>query len=67
MCGVAITCGSFASRQSRRRLALEHVEAGAGDLPRLDRIGERRFINQLAARGVDDADARSCSAPGARR
>ena len=44
-------------RLIRRRLLLEHVEAGAGDVAGLDGIGERRFVDQLAARRVDDAHA----------
>ena len=37
-----------------RRLVLEHVEAGAGDLARLDHAGQRVLVDHLAARGVDD-------------
>ena len=58
MCGVAMTCGSFASRHSARWLTFEHVEAGAGDMPRLDRIGQRRLVDQLAAGRVHDPDTR---------
>ena len=57
MCGVATTCGSCASRQSHRRFFFEHVERGAADVSGFDRVGERLLVDQLAARGVDDAQA----------
>ena len=41
----------------RRRLLLEDVERGAGDLPGRDRLGERRLVDDAAARAVDDAHA----------
>ncbi len=37
-----------------RGLALEHVEAGGGDLVVGQRGGERGLVDELAARGVDD-------------
>ena len=44
-----------------RRLLLEDVERGAADLARLDRVGERGLVDEIAARGVDDADAFACA------
>ena len=41
-----------------RRLVLEHVEAGAGDLAALDHAGQRVLVDHLAARGVDDIGRR---------
>jgi hypothetical protein len=38
-------------------LGLEHVEAGAGDMARLDRLGKGRLVDQAAAGAVDDAHA----------
>ena len=37
-----------------RRLVLEHVEAGAGDVARFDQPRQRVLVDHLAARGVDD-------------
>src|SRR5579872_5960592 len=37
-----------------RRLVLEYVEASAGDLARLDQLGQRFLVDHLAARSVDD-------------
>ena len=45
-------------QRSRVRLAGEDVERGAGDLPGLERVEQRILVDELAARGVDDADAR---------
>ena len=42
----------------RRRLFLEHVERRTGDLAAAQGINQRRFINQSAARAVDEAHAR---------
>ena len=39
------------------RLLLEDVERRAADLARFDRVGQRALVDQVAARGVDDADA----------
>ena len=39
------------------RLGLEDVERGPCDLPRPDRLLERRLVHETAARGVHDADA----------
>jgi hypothetical protein len=41
-----------------RRLGFEDVEAGAAHVPGLNRVGERPFVDERAARRVDDADAR---------
>ena len=50
-----------------RRLMLEHVEPGAGNLVRLDQPGQRILVDDLAARRVDDerppAAAASACAP----
>ena len=40
------------------RLRFEDVEPGAGDDAAVDRAAQRRFVDQLAARRVDDAQAR---------
>ncbi len=42
---------------ARGRLFDEHVERRAGDLARRDRIGKRGFIDNSAARAVDDTHA----------
>ena len=57
MCGVATTCGSICSRWSTVGSFSNTSSAGAGDLAGLDRVGQRRLVDQVAARGVDDADA----------
>ena len=57
MCGVATTCGRPDERLVGRRLDHEHVEARTGDMAPLDGIGERRLVDQLTARSVDDAHA----------
>src|SRR5262245_48629550 len=36
-----------------RRLALEHVERGMAETPRLERCDQRRLIDHAAARDVD--------------
>ena len=41
-----------------RRLLFEDVEPRAADNPFFKRATERRFVDQLAARGVDQSDAR---------
>ena len=47
------------SEQGRflRRFGLEHVERRARDLPAIERIGQRRFVDQPAARAIDDPHA----------
>ncbi|MCG3162255.1 MAG: hypothetical protein JMDDDDMK_03496 [Acidobacteria bacterium] len=51
----------FVERQQRmirrHRLLLENIERGSRDLARFDRVVERLFVNQTAARAVDDAHA----------
>ncbi|WIM90095.1 phosphatase PAP2 family protein [Candidatus Mycobacterium wuenschmannii] len=37
----------------RQRLGVEHVEAGAGDAPRPQRLDERCLVDNRSARGVD--------------
>ncbi len=41
-----------------RRLGLEDIDRRAGDLAAVERFGERSFVNQTAARAVDDPDRR---------
>jgi len=41
----------------RVRLSVENVEGGGGHIARLERIQERRFVEQLAAGCVDESDA----------
>ena len=43
------------------RLGLEHVERRGGDDAAVDRAAQRRFVDELAARGVDQPDARLAS------
>ena len=40
-----------------RRLLHEHVERGAGDMAAVERVLQRRFVDQPAARAIDDAHA----------
>ena len=40
-----------------RRLRVEDVEPGARDVALFDGVGQRRLVDQLAARCIDDADA----------
>ena len=44
-------------QRSRVRLGGEDVERGTGDLPGLERLQQRVLVDELTARGVDDADA----------
>src|SRR6185436_6134634 len=44
-------------RAARRRLGLEHVEGRARDLSAVERLEQRGFVDEPAARRVDDADA----------
>ena len=55
ICGLATTCGSF-WRLVLRRLGFVDVERGTADVARLNRRHERAFVDQVAARGVDDPD-----------
>ena len=57
MCGVAMTCGSPIEAPVLRRLRVEDVEPGTGDVPLFDGIGQGRLVDQLAARRIDNADA----------
>ena len=67
MCGVAIDLRQLGERPVGRRLGLEHVEPGAGDDAAFDRAPQRGLVDQLAARGVDEADARLAAWRTARR
>ena len=49
--------GAVEQRRLGDRLRLEHVERGAGDVARLERLGQRHGVDQLAPGGVDDAHA----------
>ena len=40
-----------------RRFGFEHIETGAADQSFLDRAPKGPFVDQLAARGIDEADA----------
>src|SRR5262249_9448449 len=40
------------------RLALEYVEAGAGDLALLERARQRRLVDDRSARGIDQESCR---------
>src|ERR1700733_2013275 len=42
-----------------RRLVLEYIEAGAGDLLSLDQPRQRILVDHLAARGIDDIGVRA--------
>ena len=57
ICGSSTTLPARASLTSfrvHRRLVLEHVEAGAGDVAGFDQPRQRVLVDHLAARGVDD-------------
>ena len=51
------TFGSANSGLSGRRLGREHVERGAGDAARRQRLEQRRLVDQPAARAIDQAQA----------
>ena len=55
-CGVTTTFGARSSGPSYGSCD-EDVDRRAGDLARLERGDERRFVDELAARSVDDPDA----------
>jgi len=59
--------GELAQLRIDCRLVLEHVEAGAGKLATLQHPGQRRLIDHLAARGVDDDRLRPQQLEPARR
>ena len=44
----------------RQRLRFENVECGRSDLSAAHRLGEGRFVDQSAARAIDDPDAAFC-------
>ena len=56
-CGVHTTLGWPNSGLRGRRLLGEHVEGGAGDLAGIERRAQGRFVDQPAARAIDDAHA----------
>jgi hypothetical protein len=49
--------GQVEQRVFRRRFLLEHVEGRARDMAGFQKLGQRRLIDQTAARAVDDAHA----------
>ena len=57
MCGVATTCGSWASDQSSGGSRSKTSRAAAATIPAVDRRPKRFFVDQLAARRVDDPNA----------
>ena len=57
MCGVATTCGSAVSAPSGGGSFSNTSRPAPAIVARLDRFGQRRLVDQLAARRVDDADA----------
>ena len=57
MCGVATTCGRFCSRKSTVGSFWNTSSAAPATWPGFNRVGQRRFVNQVAACGVDQADA----------
>src|SRR4029079_8559792 len=54
-CGDDLT--QLGERPIRRRFFLEHIQPCAGDDPAVERASQRRFVDQLAARRIDDAKA----------
>ena len=54
ICGSSTTFLSLSSFGIDRRLVLEHVEAGAGELARFQHARQRVLVDHLAARRVDD-------------
>ena len=52
-CGVSTTLSRARSASGTFGLVLEHVEAGAGDRAALQRFDQRRFVDDRAARDVD--------------
>ena len=50
----------------RRRLGREHVEPGPGDPARIQRLGQRRLVDQRPAAGVDQIGRTASSSPAAR-
>ena len=53
-----MTFGSASSGRVVRRLRDEHVEAGAGDRARDERVVQRVLVDEAAARDVDDVRRR---------
>ena len=47
MCGSSTTFGSASRRGSICRFVLEHVEPGAGDPARLQRVDQRGFVDDV--------------------
>ena len=57
MCGVATTCGSSVSALSVGGSVSNTSRPAPAIVPASIAVGQRRLVDQLAARGVDDADA----------
>ena len=54
LCGVTITLGKFHSGESSgSRLLREHVQVSAGKSAGAQRVNQRRFVDDIAARDVD--------------
>ena len=49
--------GSAEQRRILRRLGLEHVERGTGDLAAIEPVLQRSFVDETTARAVDDPHA----------
>ena len=58
MCGVSTTLGTVEQVGVHLRLALEHVEPGRGDAPLAQRRGQRRVVDDAAARDVGQRGGR---------
>ena len=58
-CGVSTTLSSAASARRHVRLVVEHVEPGGAEPSRRQRLGQRRLVDQPAARDVDENAARA--------
>ena len=70
MCGSSTTlpvARELGELRIDRRLVLEHVEAGAGDLAAADQADQRVLVDHFAARGVDDVGLRPDQLEAARR
>ena len=67
MCGVATTAGCFASAQCTGGSGSNTSSAAPATWPDSQRRQQRRFVDQIAARRVDQAHAAPAPAPGAAR
>ena len=67
MCGVAMTCGSWASDQSAGGSVSNTSRPAPPTTPASMARAQRGLVDQLAARGVDRSGCPACSARSARR